>query len=52
MPQLLSQIENELYEFPTLSIKKKHDKIDQYTLEDFELENYAHNSTIPMKMRV
>ena len=52
MSQLLSQIDNELYEFPTLSIKNKYDKIEQYTLEDFELENYNHNSTISMKMRV
>ena len=52
MSQLLSQIDNELYEFPTLSIKNKYDKIEQYTLEDFELENYNHNPTISMKMRV
>ena len=52
MSQLLSQIDNELYEFPTLSIKNKYDKIEQYTLEDFELENYNHNSAISMKMRV
>ena len=52
MSQLLSQIENELYEFPTLSIKNKYNKIEQYTLEDFELENYNHNSAISMKMRV
>ena len=52
MSQLLSQINNELYEFPTLSIKNKYDSINEYTLEDFELNNYKHNSSISMKMRV
>ena len=52
MSDLLSQINNELYEFPTLSIKNKYDNINQYTLEDFELNNYKHNSSISMKMRV
>jgi thymidylate synthase len=52
MSHLLSQINNELYEFPTLSIKNKYDNINQYTLEDFELNNYKHNSSISMKMRV
>ena len=52
MSQLLSQINNELYEFPTLSIKNKYDNINEYTLEDFELNNYKHNSSISMKMRV
>ena len=52
MPELLTQINKELYDFPTLSIKKKYNNIDEYTLEDFELNNYKHNSSISMKMRV
>ena len=52
MSQLKEQTTNELYEFPTLSIKNKHDKLEDYTLEDFELINYTHHPSISMKMRV
>ena len=52
MEPLLKQVENELYEFPTLTIKNRYENIEQYTLEDFQLDNYKHNDSISMKMRV
>ena len=36
----------------TLNIKVKKDRLEEYTLEDFELIDYKHNDSLPMKMRV
>ena len=52
MSQLQLQTKRELYEFPTLNIKVKKDRLEEYTLEDFELIDYKHNDSLPMKMRV
>ena len=52
MEPLLKQVENELYDFPKLTIKNRYENIEQYTLEDFQLDNYKHNDSISMKMRV
>ena len=35
-----------------LTIKNRYENIEQYTLEDFQLDNYKHNDSISMKMRV
>ena len=52
MEPLLKQVENELYDFPKLTIKNRYENIEQYTLEDFQLDTYKHNDSISMKMRV
>ena len=52
MDSLLKQTENELYDFPTLTIKNRYETLEEYTLDDFELTNYKHHPSIPMQMRV
>jgi len=49
---LREQCRNELYNFPTLIIKQKHENLQDYVLEDFSLENYQHHPSINMVMRV
>lgn len=44
------QVEREPYDFPTLLIKNKHDKINDYKYEDFEIINYSHYSHLKGKM--
>lgn len=39
------------YECPTLIIKNKYDNINQYKLEDFQINNYNHHPEIKMIMR-
>lgn len=46
-----SQLERKPYEFPTIKIKTKAKNIDDYTMDDFELENYQCHSKITMEMR-
>ena len=50
--QLTAQLENETHASPTLQVKNKHKNIEDYTMEDFELENYKCSKGIPMKMAV
>ena len=52
MGSLLKQTENELYDFPTLTIKNRYKTLDEYTLDDFELSDYKHHPSITMQMRV
>ena len=52
MGSLLKQAENELYDFPTLTIKNRYKTLDEYTLDDFELSDYKHHRSITMQMRV
>ena len=44
------QITREPFEFPKVSIKQTRDNINDYQVEDFELQNYQHHSQIIMKM--
>lgn len=47
---LTKQIQREPYEFPKLIIKRKCENINDYKLEDFEINNYKYHETIKMKM--
>ena len=46
------QLKNNPYEFPDLVINEKRDNIDDYKLEDFEVNNYHFHDVIKMNMRV
>jgi thymidylate synthase len=48
---LKEQIEREPKEFPKVKINIKRDNINDYCLEDFEIENYQCHLPIKMKMR-
>ena len=49
---LKQQIEREPKPFPTLFVNKDIKDIEEFTFADFELKNYKHHPTIPMKMAV
>ena len=49
--QLQEQVLNEPYQFPSIKIKNKYDNINDYTIEDFDIENYNCHKKIPMEMR-
>jgi len=49
---LEKQAKREPLEFPTLTIKKRHENIDDYILDDFEINNYTFRDKIKMNMRV
>ena len=49
--QVKTQVEREPYEFPTLEILNKHDNINDYSIEDFKLNNYQHHDVIKGAMR-
>ena len=49
---LKEQIKRIPYDYPTLKIEKKRDRIEEYELNDFKIENYRYHPTISMKMRV
>ena len=49
--QLKEQVKRKPYEFPKLNITKKHDNINDYSLEDFELTDYECHLPIKMEMR-
>jgi thymidylate synthase len=46
------QIQREPYPFPTLSIKQIRDNINDYQVEDFEVQNYQHQPNIKFQMIV
>ena len=48
--QIKEQINRAPYKFPTIDIKNKHDNINDYNVDDFELHNYKHHAAIKMKM--
>ena len=48
---LREQLNREPYEFPKLTITKKYENINDYTIQDFELQNYQFHEPIKMKMR-
>ena len=49
---LKDQVDRFPLPFPTLKIKEKKEKIEDYNLEDFELSNYVFHEPLKMKMRV
>lgn len=49
---LKEQVDRFPLPFPTLKIKEKKEKIEDYNLEDFELSNYVFHEPLKMKMRV
>jgi len=49
---LKQQITREPYSFPQLIIDNTYDDINEYSLEDFSLENYKYYDTLKMDMRV
>ena len=48
---LKEQINNELYEFPTVEIQNKYKNINDYKLNDFIINNYICNEKINMEVR-
>lgn len=50
--QMTDQLTREPYQFPTIDIKHKHDNINEYNVDDFELCNYKHHAAIKMNMIV
>ena len=43
---LKKQIKKRPFCFPKLNINKKHDKIEDYTIDDFSIIDYQHHKTI------
>lgn len=48
---LKEQLNNIPYIFPTINIKEKRENIEDYTFEDFEIQNYKCHSVNKMSMR-
>ena len=48
---LEEQIKKVPYEFPKLHIKTKHENIEDYVLEDFEIVDYKHHEVVKMAMK-
>ena len=48
---LKQQLDNQLYEFPTINIKNKFENIDDYSFNDFEINNYQCGNKISMIMK-
>ena len=46
------QLIRQPHAFPTVSIKQVRENINDYQVEDFEVENYKHHEVIKMKMVV
>ena len=49
--QLKIQQQRECYEFPTITVKNKHENINDYDETDIEIHNYKCHQTVKMKMR-
>lgn len=45
-----TQLQREPFEFPTVTIKQIRDNINDYQIEDFELQNYQHHPQIKFQM--
>ena len=48
--QIKEQLDRTPYYFPNLNIKKKLENIDEYTIDDFELQAYHSHPTIKADM--
>ena len=49
---LLEQVQRQPFEFPKLQINKRHENINDYTVDDVSLLNYQYHKTVKMDMRV
>ena len=49
--KLKLQVKNEPFEFPKIYIKNKKNNINDYTINDFVIENYNSHKHIKMEMR-
>lgn len=49
---LCDQIDRQPYPAPTLRIRNLHENLEDYTYEDFEIENYNYHPAIRMEMSV
>lgn len=49
---LKEQIDRKPHEFPIMTIKEKKQNINDYVLEDFNIENYKYHDKITMKMNI
>ena len=49
--QLMEQIKRTTYPFPKLTILNSYDSIDDYKIDDFNIENYRYHPPIKMNMR-
>jgi thymidylate synthase len=49
--ELNKQVQREPYMFPTITIKKTYESIDEYKLEDIEIINYKCHENIILNMR-
>ena len=47
-----TQLERNPYEFPTVTLKKVYDNINDYQFEDFEIKNYTSHEAIKMDIVV
>ena len=45
------QMDRKPYEFPKLNIKAQYENIEDYKVEDFELNDYVCHESIKMDMR-
>lgn len=50
--QVKEQLTRQPYKFPTVEILNKYDNINDYTVDDFKLNNYKHHPQIKGDMRV
>ena len=48
---LKEQIKRGPYSFPKLTILNNHNSIDDYTVDDFKIDNYQYHASIKMNMR-
>jgi thymidylate synthase len=48
---LKTQLVRSTYDFPTLTITKKHNNIDDYNVDDFNIKGYQSHDTIKMDIR-
>ena len=49
---LLEQVQRQPFEFPKIQINKRHENINDYTVDDVSLLNYEYHKTVKMDMRV
>lgn len=47
---LKSQLDNKIYDTPTLNIKTKRENINDYIVDDFEIKDYKYDKVVKMKM--
>lgn len=47
---ILIQVQREPYIFPKINIREKREKIEEYTVEDFEISEYVSHENISMNM--